>query len=145
MQATRHVNCVALFNLMYCSQSLDFLACLAFRKALAIRRHIRFVMVIVPHCFCFRFLVENFEGTLSDTIFYKLSVMMIASFSTGVKVVFEEMKSFVQLEIFRYMSSMIACFHKKSYGEMANDEGYVSLSLQRQYRDHFDQTFQNIV
>ena len=59
----------------------------------------RFVIVVVQHC-C-HLLVKNFEGTLSDTIFYRLSVMMVTRFSTGVKVVFEEMKSLVQLEIFR--------------------------------------------
>ena len=103
----------------YRSKSLDFLVCLAFRKALAFRRHIRFVKVVVQHCSSL--LVENFEGTLSDTIFDKLSVMMVAKFSTGVMVVFEEMKSLVQLEIFRRILSKLACFHKESYGELAYD------------------------
>ena len=71
--------------------------------------------------------------------------MMVARLSTGVKVVFEEMKSLVQLEIFRRISSKLACFIKESYGELAYDGGHVSLSLQRQYRDHLDQAFQHIV
>ena len=39
--------------------------------------------------------------------------MMVARLSTGMKVVFEEMKSLVQLEIFRRISSKLACFHKR--------------------------------
>ena len=58
-------------------------------------------------------MVEHFDGMLSDTIFDKLSVMMVANFSTGVKVVFEEMKSFGQLEIFRCILSKLSCFHKR--------------------------------
>ena len=96
--------CVERFKLRYRSQSLDFLVSQAFR------RHIRFVKVVVQHCSSL--LVENFEGTLSDTIFDKLSVKMVARFSTGVKVVFEEMKSLGQLEISRRIISKLACFHK---------------------------------
>ena len=95
---------------MYRSQSQDFLVYLAFLKALAFLRHIRLVKVVVQHCSSL--LVENFEGTLSDTIFHKLSVMMVARFSTGVKVVFEDMKSLHQLEIYRRILSKLACLHK---------------------------------
>ena len=70
--------------------TLNFLACLLFRKALAFHRHIRFVKVVVQHFSSL--LVENFQGTLSDKLSNKLSAMMVASLSTGVKVVFEEMK-----------------------------------------------------
>ena len=64
---------------------MDFMVCLAFRKAVAFRRHIHLARVVVQQCS--NLLVENFEGKLSDTIFDKLSVMMVASFSTGVMVV----------------------------------------------------------
>ena len=99
--------------LRYRSQSRDFLACLIFGEALAFRRHIRLVRVVIQHCS--RLLVENSEGTLSDTIFDKLSMMMVASSSTGEKVVFEEMKSLVQLETSRRMLSKLACFHKRIF------------------------------
>ena len=99
------------FKLRYRSQSLDSLACLAFGKALALCWHICFAKVIVQHNSSL--LVKNFEGMLSDTIFDKLSVMMAASYSAGVKVVFEEMKSFIQLQIFRHILSKLACFHKR--------------------------------
>ena len=44
--------------------------------------HIHLIKVVVQHCSSL--LVKNFEGTLSDTIFDKLSVMMVAGFSNGV-------------------------------------------------------------
>ena len=71
-------------------------------------------------------------------------VMMVTSFSTGVKVEFVAMKCLVQFEIARRISSKLACFHKKSYGEQARDDGQVSLSLQGKYRDHLVQAFQHI-
>ena len=73
--------------------------------------HMHFVKVVVQHCSSL--LEEIFEGTLSVTIFYKLSVMMVVRFSTVVKVVFEEMKSLVQLEIFRHILSKLACFYRR--------------------------------
>ena len=69
------------------------------------------VRVVVQHYS--NLLIEKFEGTLSDAIFDKLSVMIVASFSTGVKVVFEEMKYFTQLEISRHILSNLACFHNQ--------------------------------
>ena len=101
------------FSTLGTAPNLVFWVCLAFRKALAFHRHMFFVRVVVQHCSSL--LVENCEVTLSDTIFDKLSVMIIVSFSTGVKVVFEEMKSFVQLEISRCMLSKLACFHKRIF------------------------------
>ena len=59
--------------------------------------------------------------------------------------VFGQMKSLVQLEIFRRISSKLAFSIKEFYGELAYDEGHMSLSLQRLYRDHLDHIFQHIV
>ena len=72
-------------------------------------------------------------------MFDNLSVMMVVSFSSGVKVMFEAMKSLVQLEIYRHVSI------REFYRELAYDKGHVSLSLKIQYHDHFDQAFKCIV
>ena len=65
--------------------------------------------------------------------------MIAASFLAGVKVVFEAMKSLVQLEISRCILSKLACFHKRILQRAGS--WHVSLSLQRQYCDHLEQAF----
>ena len=73
----------------------------------------RLARMVVQHCSSL--LVENFEETCQRQSLANCQQRWFASFSTGVKVVYEAMKFFFQLEIFRRILSKLACFIKELY------------------------------